>query len=69
MNGRRSSRRNFLGALLGSVALLGAGRRNGALADKNLNHQTKENFQSSCEQYGGGLHRLPARQADRLFLS
>jgi hypothetical protein len=39
--------------MLGGVALLAAGRCNGALADKNLNHGDKASFESSCKQHGG----------------
>ena len=53
MNQRRSTRRRFLGAVIGGVGMLGAGRLNGALADKNLNHGDKASFKSSCDQYGG----------------
>jgi hypothetical protein len=53
MMNARTTRRSFLGAVMGAVGLLGAGRLNGALADKNLNHGDKASFKSSCDQYGG----------------
>ena len=60
MNGRRSTRRGFLAAVIGGVALLGPGRVNGVLADmRGPGHGGKDIFKSSCDQYGGTLIRHP----------
>jgi hypothetical protein len=54
MTGRRSSRRGFLGAVIGGVTLLGSARLNGVLAEPTqAPNQSREGLKSDCDHNGG----------------
>ena len=50
MSERRSTRRSFLGSLIGGAVILGLGRHDDARADS---HGTKGDFKKDCEKLGG----------------
>jgi hypothetical protein len=54
MTGRRSTRRGFLGAVIGGVALLGSARRNGVLAEPTkAPDQQNGALKTDCDAHGG----------------
>lgn len=69
MSGRRSSRRGFLGTVIGGLALLGTGYFRSALADKTLNNGDKQSFQKGCEDNGGTFIDSPKDNLTACFWS
>ena len=68
MNGRRSTRRSFIGMVVGGVALLGLGRFNGTLAAP-VGEGSKETFKEGCEKNDGTFVDSPKDNLTACFYS